>query len=379
MKNYQGGNWNVVFVGSPGAPESHCSNTSGHPYSTIASAPAIAEKPYIVMGLDGKYLLMKPRIEFNKVGITPNWLNADTIDFEHVFVASETDSAATISAKIEAGNHIVLQPGQYHLDDSIKVNRHDVIILGLGMATLISTNGKACIEVGNVDGVRIAGILLQAGEIETPALLQFGVWKSGYAGNAQNPGVLSDVFARVGGTNGSKGNLTAKNMVQIDSGNVIVDDTWLWRADQGVDSTKVYNSQNPVQTGLVVNGDDVTGYGLASEHTLGDLVYWGGNRGKVFFYQSEYPYDVTQQNYGDKGFVSFKIADNVDTMQTYGVGAYSFWRDNTVFVENGSQYPKKPGVQMTNTFTVFLGKIGIGGIKHVVDGLGGEVDGQSHL
>jgi hypothetical protein len=98
MKTYNGGNWNVVFVGSPGAPKSHCSNKGGHPYSTIASAPVIAEKPYIVMGSDGKYTLMKPRIEFNKSGPTSNWSNADSIDFEHVFVASENDSAATISA-----------------------------------------------------------------------------------------------------------------------------------------------------------------------------------------------------------------------------------------------------------------------------------------
>jgi hypothetical protein len=51
---------------------------------------------------------MRPRLETNKVGNTPNWQNADTIDFENVYVASESDSAATISAKIEEGLHIVL-------------------------------------------------------------------------------------------------------------------------------------------------------------------------------------------------------------------------------------------------------------------------------
>lgn len=162
MKYYNGGNWNVVFVGSPGAPRSHCGRSGGHPYSTIDSSPVIAEKPYIIMKGD-KYYLMKPKVEFNKKGNTPNWSNADTIDFENVYVASETDSAALITSKIDAGLHIVLQPGQYNLDDSIQVNKPDVVILGLGMATLISTTGKACIEVGNVEGVRIAGILLQAG------------------------------------------------------------------------------------------------------------------------------------------------------------------------------------------------------------------------
>jgi len=32
-------------------------------------------------------------------------------------------------------------------------------VLGLGMATLIATTGKPCIEVGNVDGVRVSGLL----------------------------------------------------------------------------------------------------------------------------------------------------------------------------------------------------------------------------
>ena len=88
---------------------------------------------------------MKPRVEFNKRGNTPNWSNADTIDFANVFVASETDSAATITSKINAGLHIVFQPGQYKLTDTIYVNKADTVLLGLGMATLISTNGKPCI------------------------------------------------------------------------------------------------------------------------------------------------------------------------------------------------------------------------------------------
>jgi len=76
----------------------------------------------------------------------------------------------------------------------------------------------------------------------------------------------------------------------------------------------------------------VTGYGLASEHTIGDLLNWNGENGQVFFYQSEYPYDASQTNYGDKGFVSYKIGDKVQTHTAYGVGAYSRFTDNTVFM-----------------------------------------------
>ena len=166
----------------------------------------------------------------------------------------------------------------------------NTVVLGLGMATLISANGKPAIQVSNVDGVRIAGILLQAGPKKTEALL---LWGSGYSGRQSNPGILSDVFARVGGTNNpDKQEMTVDVMVKINNGNIIYDNSWFWRADHG-DSGLVYNSMNPVQSGIQVNGDNVIAYGLASEHTLGNLVEWNGNNGRVYFYQSEYPYDVS--------------------------------------------------------------------------------------
>jgi hypothetical protein len=56
--------------------------------------------------------------------------------------------------------------------------------------------------------------------------------------------------------------------------------------------------ENPVQTALQINGDNVTGYGLACEHTLGNLLEWNGENGRTYFYQSEFPYDVNQ-SYGD--------------------------------------------------------------------------------
>ena len=64
-------------------------------------------------------------------------------------------------------------------------------------------------------------------------------------------------------------------------------------------------------------------------------------------------------------------------MQTYGVGAYSFFRDNAVTVESGMEDPKKPGVQMTNNFIKFLN--GFGAIRHVVDESGNGVDGNGQI
>jgi len=84
------------------------------------------------------------------------------------------------------------------------------------------------------------------------------------------------VFARVGGPDTNEVKTTY--MIEINSNDVIIDNTWLWRADHDVNGL-VTNGKNPVTSGLVVNGWDVIAYGLASEHTLGHLVDWNGDNG----------------------------------------------------------------------------------------------------
>lgn len=124
---------------------------------------------------------MKPRVELDKVGPTPGYDNADEIDFSDVYVASENDSAATINAKLDQGLHLVLQPGQYHLEHSIRVKNPNTLVFGMGMATLISSSGKPCMIIDNVDGVRVSGILFQAGSINSGTLIMWG--SGGFAGN----------------------------------------------------------------------------------------------------------------------------------------------------------------------------------------------------
>lgn len=246
FSNWQNGVWNMVFVGTTGAPETHCGNEDGAvPSTNINATPSIAEKPYIVM--DGEqYKLMVPNLESNKVGVTPGFDNAKEIDFANVYVASSTDSAATINAKLaEPGMNLVLQPGIYNLEDSIKVTQADTVVFGMGLVTLVATTGKPCIEVGDVDGVRVSGILFQAGEQNSDALLKWGSAKD--AGSAANPGVMHDIFARVGGPDATE--VKTETMVQVNRGNVIIDDTWLWRADHDINGP-VANGKNPVATGL---------------------------------------------------------------------------------------------------------------------------------
>lgn len=124
---------------------------------------------------------------------------------------------------------------------TINVNKPNTVLLGLGMATLISATGEPVIKVGNVDGVKVSSLLLQAGPKKTPSLLVWG--EQGYAGSAASPGAIHDVFARVGGPDTEE--VQTDIMLQINSGNVIIDDTWLWRADHDT-SGLVSASKNPV-------------------------------------------------------------------------------------------------------------------------------------
>ena len=94
-------------------------------------------------------------------------------------------------------------------------------------------------------------------------------------------------------------------MVQVNSGNVIIDDVWLWRADHS-SAGLVKNRKNPVKTALQINGNDVTGYGVACEHTIENLLEWNGENGRTYFYQSELPYDV-DNSYAESGFSSYKV------------------------------------------------------------------------
>lgn len=355
----------MVFSGCVNAPKSHCGYGGGSkPYTNVESTPLIAEKPFITEK-GGKYTLNVPHVEHNKVGTSHDWNNFNRVDFSHVYVTHPGDSAATINSKINEGLHIVIQPGNYYLSDSIKVTKPNQVILGIGMATLISNTGKPCIEVANVEGVRVAGLLLQASDKKAPSLLKWGTSKN--AGTSQNPGVASDVFARVGGRNNAyKQQTAAETMFEINSGNVIIDNTWLWRADHGV-SGQVKNSQNPVRTGMVVNGDNVIAYGLAVEHTLGHMTEWNGNHGLTIFYQSELPYDV-DSSYASKGYAGYYVADHVTSHRGYGIGVYSYFRDHEVNVESGIRAPNHPGVQFTNSFSKFLS--GHGSIKHVISGQG---------
>ena len=83
-------------------------------------------------------------------------------------------------------------------------------------------------QVADVDGVKIAGLLFDAGTTNSASLLQVGPAGS-TADHSANPTSMHDVFFRIGGAGAGK----ATTSLVVNSNNAIVDHTWVWRADHG--------------------------------------------------------------------------------------------------------------------------------------------------
>src|SRR5439155_6038555 len=177
--------------------------------------------------------------------------------------------------------------------------------------------------IADVDGVKLAGILFEAGPAESPTLLQVGEAGSA-ASHAADPIFLYDIFCRAGGATVG----VASAFVTIHSNNVVGDNLWLWRADHGAGAKW---DQNRNRNGLIVNGNDVTMYALFVEHCQEYQTIWNGNGGRVYFYQSEMPYDPPTQeawSHDDprgsahsavRGFASYKVAENVTSHEAWGL------------------------------------------------------------
>jgi hypothetical protein len=217
--------------------------------------------------------------------------------------------------------------------------------------------------------VSIAGLLFDAGSVNSPVLLQVGPAGSTQS-HAANPTVLSDVFFRIGG---AAVGLATQTLI-INSNDVITDDMWLWRADHG---SGVGWTSNVAVNGLIVNGNNVTAYGLFVEHFQQYEVIWNGNGGRTYFFQNEMPYDPPNQaawmNGSLNGYAAYKVANSVTTHEAWGVGSYCFFNVNTAIVSYHSfEVPNTPGVKFHDLVSVSLG--GVGTITHVINDTGGPAN-----
>ena len=372
------GVWNQVFSGVVGAPSTSFPNP---PYTTLDASPIIREKPFLYVDANGKFNVFMPATRLAAAGTT--WSNGPaaggSIPISKFFIARPTHSARTINGALARGQNVIFTPGIYHLEQTIQVKRPGTVVLGLGMATLVPQNGTVAMKVANVRSVTLAGLMIDAGPVNSPVLLEVG--KPNAAGgsphwsNPNNPTLLADVFFRIGGPALGKATTT----LVVNSDNVVLDHIWAWRADHG---NGVGWALNTADTGVIVNGNNVTAYGLFVEHYQMHHTIWNGENGRTIMYQNELPYDPpTQadwQHDGINGYTAYKVADSVMTHEAWGLGSYSYFNVGPdIHAERAFEVPVTPGVKMHSLVTVFLN--GNGGIDHVINDTGVAVNNTNQL
>jgi hypothetical protein len=364
-KSWTGANWNMVFVGVVHPPQGAWPSP---PYTMVVHTPVVREKPFLQVNAAGEFSVRVPELYSDSVGIT--WRGGETagetIPIERFYIARpDVDTAETINAQLALGKDLILTPGIYEVTAPIRVTQPHTVVLGLGFATLRPMKGTAALTTADADGIEIAGLVFDAGPNESPVLLEVGP-EGSRKRHAKDPITLHDVFFRVGGAGVGR----AKVNLRINSNDTLVDHTWIWRADHGAG---VGWELNTSENGLVVNGNEVTIYGLFVEHHQQFQVLWNGNGGRTYFYQSEIPYDPPNQaSYtsapGVNGWASYKVADAVKSHEAWGLGVYSVFTHPDVVLIRAIETPKSPQVCFHDMITVALGDHG--GISHVIDDTG---------
>ncbi|GGM12850.1 adenylyl cyclase [Nakamurella endophytica] len=368
LTGWSNGVWNQVFAGTTGAPATSFGQPGAQPYTTLAATPVSAERPFLATDAHRQWVVHVPAVRRDSAG--PGWTSASGADrvlsLCRFLVATPATPVRVMNHALATGRNLLLTPGVYRLTAPITVTRRDTVVLGLGFPTLVPTRGTAAVSVHAATGLRLAGVIVDAGPVRSRVLVDVG----GGRGRAADPAVLSDVFLRVGGAAAGR----VDTALQVSASHVVLDDIWSWRADHG---TGVGWTVNTAATGLRVTGDDVTAYGLFVEHYQRTEVVWSGQRGTVVMFQNELPYDppsqaAWQQGPGRLGYPAFALAPTVRTFQGWGMGSYSnFDQGVDIHASTAFVVPRTPGVQLRSLLTVFLD--GSGGIDSVVDGIGAPV------
>ncbi|GJF33175.1 hypothetical protein KNE206_58750 [Kitasatospora sp. NE20-6] len=367
LGSWDGGVWNMVFSGVQGAP----ANTFPTPPETVlATTPVSRDVPYLYVDSANRYRVFLPSLRTNATG--PSWAGGSTpgssLPMSQFYVVKAGDTATTINNALAQGCNLFVTPGVYHLNQTLNVNRANTVVLGIGYPTFVPDNGVNAMQVADVDGVRLKGLLFDAGTTNSQALLTVGPSGS-TAAHAANPTTVQDVFFRIGGQLAGK----ATNSLVVNSSNTIIDHIWAWRADHGNAGTVGW-TVNTADTGLIVNGNNVLATGLFVEHYQKYEVVWNGQGGRTIFFQNENPYDVPNQaawksSASVNGYAAYKVGNNVTSHEAWGLGSYCYFNVNPAVANyHAFEVPNNSGVRFHSLLTVSLNYQGT--ITHIINDTG---------
>ncbi len=375
IDGWTNGVWNQVFLGDNGAPQTNF--TPGNQFTTLPSTPVSEEEPFLYTDSNGDYNVFVPAVQNGSVG--PSYASGTeagtSIPIRRFFIADPDTPVGAINAALAVGQNLILTPGVYDLSKPIMVTRPGTVVMGLGFATLIPRDGNVAMETANVPGIKLSGMIFDAGPRNSAALLVVGThgrggWLHDSADDSSTRTLVQDVFFRVGGAEPGR----ATTSLIVNTNDTILDDVWAWRADHGAG---VGWTSNTADTGVLVNGDNVDAYGLFVEHYQKFEVIWNGRNGEDVFFQNEMPYDPPSQaawmsNRTTDGYAAFLVTPRARNFRGYGMGSYSFFNQGVNIFATQAFQSQASDAQFKDIFTIFLNKSASGGILSVINGVGGS-------
>jgi hypothetical protein len=304
--------------------------------TVIEKTLVIAEKPFLVYS-GGGFSIHSPPKRTDSMGpdISPA---QERFSVTEEMLVNPSDTAATIMSTLSQQSEqngwkaLVFLPGEYdQLGGTVIVNtQSNVVLIGLGMATLISHEFGPCLKILDKGSeIRVASLMFHQGTgTNAKSLIQFGEDSASAARAVDHRIFFYDIICRTGGPRTNNGIVNV--MMQVNTPGVVGDNSWLWTGDHGdADANgNAYWARNNgqfvswyAQHGLIVDAPDYVQYALMSEHHKDHMAWFRADGAKIYFYQSELPYaqfDTTK--------FAYKVEDYVTEHQAYGIGCYVIFK-----------------------------------------------------
>ena len=102
------GVWNMVFVGTEGAPANHCGQdmNGSLPFVVVDEAPALAERPFITVDASGSWTLNVPQVHFNTFGASMYQADHEQLFMVEITISICKPDSMTVECDPRRGKHM---------------------------------------------------------------------------------------------------------------------------------------------------------------------------------------------------------------------------------------------------------------------------------